>query len=129
MPSPLDAVRRLSASSLNLLLTRAQFASVELAQSRAQIIRWVGLALIGAVLALLALMAFSALIVIVFWGQGGPWMLLALAVLYAVASYLAVLRLQREVREAPPLLAETLDEFAKDRDAIVGRAEGEGAAQ
>lgn len=129
MPSPLDAVRRLSASSLNLLLTRAQFASVELAQSRAQIMRWVGLALIGAVLALLALMALSALLVIVFWEQGGPWTLLALALLYALAGYLVVRRMQREVHDAPPLLAETLAELAKDRDAILGRAEGDAEAK
>lgn len=129
MPSPLDAVRRLSASSLNLLLTRAQFASVELAQSRAQIMRWLGLALIGAVLALLALIAVSALLVMVLWDRSGPWTLLVLAALYEVAGYFVVLRLQRDLREAPPLLAETLAELAKDRDAILGRAEGGGEAK
>ncbi len=129
MPSPLDAVRRLSASSLNLLLTRAQFASVELAQARAQIMRWVGLALAGAVLALLALMALSALLVVVFWEQGGPWTLLALGLLYALAGYLVVRRMQHEVHEAPPLLADTLAELARDRDAIVGRAESDGGTK
>ncbi len=126
MPSPLDAVRRLSASSLNLLLTRAQFASVELAQSRAQIMRWLGLALAGAVLALLALIAVSALLVIVLWDRSGPWTLLVLAVLYGLGGYIVVHRLQRELSEAPPLLAETLAEIAKDRDAILGRVEGDG---
>ena len=126
MPSPLEAVRRLSASSLNLLLTRAQFASVELAQSRAQLMRWLGLALSGAVLALLALLAASALLVIVLWERAGPLTLLALAVLYAAAGYAVVRRLQRELSAAPPLLAETLAELAQDRDAILGRGEGDG---
>jgi uncharacterized membrane protein YqjE len=127
--SPLDAVRRLSASSLNLLLTRAQFASVELAQARAQLMRWFGLALAGAVLALLALMAVSALLVIVLWERAGAATLLALALLYALAGYLVVRRMQREVHDAPPLLAETLAELAKDRDAILGRAEGDGESK
>lgn len=129
MASPLDAVRRLSASSLNLLLTRAQFASVELAQARAQLMRWFGLALAGAVLALLALMAVSALLVIVLWERAGAATLLALALLYALAGYLVVRRMQREVHDAPPLLAETLAELAKDRDAILGRAEGDGESK
>jgi uncharacterized membrane protein YqjE len=122
VPSPLDAVRRLSASSLNLLLTRAQFASVELAQSRAQLMHWLGLALVGAILVLLALMAGSAFLVIVLWEQFGPSTLIGLAVVYAAIGYAVVLRLQREMRAAPPLLAETLAELVRDRDAIMGRA-------
>lgn len=120
MATPLDAVRRLSAASLNLLLTRAQFASVELAQSRAQLMRWLGFALIAAVFALLALIAASALAVIVLWERAGALTLLVLALLYAAVGVAVVRRLQRETREAPPLLAETLGELAKDRDAILG---------
>lgn len=126
MTSPLDSLRRLSASSLNLLLTRAQFASVELAQARTQLMRWLGLALIGAVLALLALMSLSALLVIALWEQAGALTLLLLALLYAAVCVAVVRRLQRETHEAPPLLAETLAELAKDRDAILGRSAGEG---
>jgi len=128
VPSPLEAVRRLSASSLNLLLTRAQFASVELAQSRAQLMRWLGLALVGAMLALLALMAGSAVLVIVLWERAGPLTLLGLTVVYAAVAYAVVRRLQQEMHEAPPLLAETLAEFIKDRDALVGRSASDGEA-
>jgi uncharacterized membrane protein YqjE len=126
VPSPLEAVRRLSASSLNLLLTRAQFASVELAQSRAQLMRWLGLALGGAVLALLALIAGSAVLVILLWERAGPLTLLGLTVVYAAVAYAVVRRLQNEMHEAPPLLAETLAELAKDRDALVGRSASDG---
>lgn len=125
MASPLDAVRRLSTSSLNLLLTRAQFASIELAQARAQVVRWFGLALAAALLVLLALLALSALLVIALWEQAGAATLLALAAVYAAAGVLVVRRLQRELRDAPPLLSETLTELARDRDAIVGRSGGE----
>ena len=121
MASPLDAVRRLSASSLNLFLTRAQFAAVELAQARAQIMRWLGLALAGTVLGLMALIAVSALAVILLWDRAGAATLFVLALVYAIGAYALVRIVQRELREAPPLLADTLAELGKDRDALLGR--------
>lgn len=125
MSAPLDALRRLSASSLNLLLTRAQFASVELAQSRAQLMRWLGLALMVAVAALLALLAFSALLVILLWERAGPLTLAVLVFVYAACGFIVWQRLQRELRDAPPLLSDTLAELALDRDAFLSRAAGD----
>lgn len=119
MVSPLAAVRRLSASSLNLLLTRAQGASIELAQARAQLLRWTGLALAVTGLGALALMSVSALLVIVLWERAGLLTLLVLAVVYAVAASVVARRLKRELEAAPPLLAETLGEIARDRDTIL----------
>jgi uncharacterized membrane protein YqjE len=118
VPSPLDAVRRLSAASLALLLSRAEFASVELAQARAQLVRWFMLALAGALLALLAVLAASAWLVIALWERAGWVTLAALAAAFAAAAAWVLLRLQREIRDAPPLLAQTLQELAKDRDAL-----------
>lgn len=118
MPSPLDAVRRLSAASLALLLSRAEFASVELAQARAQLLRWFMLALAGALLALLAAVAASAWLVVALWERAGWITLAVLAAAFAAAAWRVLLRLQREVRAAPPLLAQTLQELAKDRDAL-----------
>lgn len=119
--SPLDAVRRLSAASLTLLLSRAEFASVELAQARAQLMRWLGLALAGALLALLAAVAASAWLVVALWERAGGITLGVLAAAYAVVAWRVLQRLQREIREAPPLLAQTLQELAKDRDALTRR--------
>lgn len=121
--SPLAALKRLSSSGLTLLLTRAEFASVELALARAQLMRWLGLALIGAGLGLLALMAISAVVTLVLWERAGPFTLLVLFVLYGVGAWIAVRRLQREMRDAPPLLSETLSELARDREALFGRNE------
>jgi uncharacterized membrane protein YqjE len=118
----LDALRRLGASSVNLLLTRAEFASLELARSRAQLMRWLGLALAIAVLALLALIAASAALVLLWWERGGPLTLVALALLYALAALGLGRGLRRELQSAPPVLAETLAEFSRDRDAMLGRA-------
>lgn len=126
MVSPLDAVRRLSAASVNLLLLRAEFASLELAQARAQVMRWFVLALAAMVLALLALVAASALFVVLLWPRLDWMALLVLGVAYAMGAVLVMRRLQREMAEAPPLLVETLTELRKDRDALVG---GDSAAE
>ncbi len=119
MTSPLDALRRLSTASVGLLLTRAEFASLELAQSRAQLMRWLGMALAVAVLALLGLMAASALLVGLLWSRWGWGTLLLLALAYALGALWLARRLQREVAGAPPLLAQTLQELARDKEALL----------
>lgn len=117
--SPFDALRRLSAASVGLLLTRAEFASLELAQSRAQLMRWLGMALAVAVLALLSLMAASALLVGLLWSRWGWGTLLLLALAYLLGAAWLVRRLQREIAVAPPLLAQTLQELSRDREALL----------
>jgi uncharacterized membrane protein YqjE len=116
--SPLDGLRRLAAASVSLLLTRAEFASLELAQGRVQFMRWLGMALAAAVLGMLCLIALSAALVVLMWPQWN-WVTLALlALVYFVASLWLVRTLQRDVQAAPPLLSQTLDELAKDREAL-----------
>lgn len=119
--SPLDAVRRLSAATVNLLLARAEFATLELAQARVQLIRWVALALLGMALALLALVVGSVLLVIVLWPRYEWATLVVLTLVYAIAAVLVLRRLMHEVASAPPVLSETLHELSNDRDVFVGR--------
>jgi uncharacterized membrane protein YqjE len=128
VPSPLEAVRRLSAASLTLLLSRAEFATIELAQARAQFVRWFGLALAGGLLALLAVVTASAWFVVALWERAGWITLVVLAVGYGFGAWYVLRRLQHEIRETPPLLSQTLQELAKDRDALTKRdraAQGE----
>ncbi len=120
--SPLDAVRRLSAATVNLLLSRAEFASLELAQARAQILRWFTMALLTMVLLLLTLIVGSALLTVVLWPQLG-WVTLAiLLAVYGVGALLVLRRLMGEVAAAPPVLSQTLQELSNDRDIFVARA-------
>jgi uncharacterized membrane protein YqjE len=120
--SPLDAVRRLSAATVNLLLSRAEFASLELAQARAQILRWFTMALLTMVLLLLTLIIGSALLTAVLWPQLG-WVTLAiLLAVYGVGALLVLRKLMGEVAAAPPVLSQTLQELSNDRDVFVARA-------
>jgi uncharacterized membrane protein YqjE len=122
--SPLDGLRRLASALGGLLLTRVEFASLELAQARVQFMRWLGMALGASVLAILGAVALSAALVVVLWPQWGWATLVALALVYLFGSFWLVRRLQHEVREAPPMLSQTLDELAKDREALLPGGRG-----
>ena len=122
MTSPLDAVRRLSGATINLLLSRAEFASLELAQTRAQLLRWVALALFAMVLVLLALIAGSALLAVALWPRFGWITLAVLVTVYALGALVVFRKLTAEMSAARPVLSETLRELSNDRDVFVARA-------
>jgi uncharacterized membrane protein YqjE len=126
MATMLGSLRRLTSDAAALLLTRAEFASVELAQARAQLARWAGLALGAAVFALLGFGLASAWLTLALWPWLGAVTLLLLALGFGLASVLLATRLRREVESAPPLLEQTLQELARDRAALMGeRAPGD----
>lgn len=116
--STLLALRRLLGSSLALARTRAEFAAVELAQARVQLLRWFGLAATVLALATLALVSASALAVVLLWERLGWVTLAGLAMLYAVAALLTARHLARDVEDAGPLLGETLAQLRQDCDAL-----------
>ena len=130
MASPLHSVRRLVAATVNLLVSRAEFASLELAQTRGQMLRWVVLALLAMVL-LLALIAGSALLTVALWPHYGWITLAALFAVYALGAGWVFRTLTVEISRAPPVLAETLRELSRDRDTLLagsGREDNDGAA-
>jgi uncharacterized membrane protein YqjE len=117
---PLGALRRVSARSLTLLLSRAELAALELGQARTRAVRWLFLSLACTAVFALALLAASAALVAALWDRFGVLTLVVLGLVFAVAGFLVLLRLQREIDTAPPILSATLAEFAKDRDAFFG---------
>jgi uncharacterized membrane protein YqjE len=117
---PLDALRRVSANSLALLHSRFELATLELAQARRQLVRWLLLALIGSLVVQLALLALAGAVMAFLWESAGPFALLGLAVVYAGIGAAIVWRLQREIVRAPSLFSATLSELAKDREAVFG---------
>lgn len=130
MATSAHPLRRLLASASSLLLTRAEFASLELAQARGQAVRWFVLALAIAVLTLMTLLVLSALLVVVLWESLGWITLAVLLALYGGLAAWGLVTLRREVSEAPPVLDETLRELRNDREAPMaglGRRDGDGA--
>lgn len=124
MASPLvESLRRLGATTSKLLLSRAEFATLELAEVRVQLLRWLVLALLTTALLVLALIAASALFVVLLWPTLG-WVALGIVLLaYALGAAFLGLRLRREIAEAPPPLSETLRQLAQDREAFARRGD------
>ena len=118
MASSIDALRRLPAALVTLLLSRVEFASLELAEARSRFLRWIVLALLGAVLAMLALIVISALLTVALWPHFGWGTLVALALVYTLLAAWIFRTLAVEHAASPPLLSETLRELANDRDAV-----------
>lgn len=74
-----------------------------------------------AVLALLALAALAATVVVLFWDSARIAALAGVSLFFVAGAVLAFWRLQRGLRERPPLLAATLAELRKDVDQLAGR--------
>jgi uncharacterized membrane protein YqjE len=120
-PGLLGAARAVVASLIDIGQTRLQLASTELEEERlrlAELLLWAAGALfflgIGIVLAAL-------LLVLVFW-DGPRVLVLALATLACLALGAGmVVTWRRKARAKPPLLATTLAELRRDRDALLGK--------
>ena len=112
------AWRRAGQSLLALALARAQFASVELTLAAQAGLRWLLVALATCVIAMLALIALSAVVVVALWDRFSWYPLAALALLYCGSTALLAGWLMRSVATAQPLLSQTFAELAKDGAAI-----------
>jgi uncharacterized membrane protein YqjE len=115
------ALRRAARAASSLLLARAEFAAVELTQTGADALRWLLWALAATSMLALTLIAATATIVLALWDWLG-WISLGLLTLaYAIVTAYLFVRLRRELRSRRPLLAQTLAELSKDREALFGR--------
>jgi uncharacterized membrane protein YqjE len=111
-------IRRAASAASSLLLARAEFAAVELTQTGVDALRWLLWALVATALMALTLIAGTAAIVLALWDRLA-WMSLGLLTLtYAIVTAYLLVRLRRQLRARRPLLAQTLAELSKDRDAL-----------
>jgi uncharacterized membrane protein YqjE len=114
------AIRRTASAASALLLARAEFAAVELTQTGVDALRWLLWALAATALMALTLIAATAAIVLALWDRLG-WVSLGLLTLaYAFATVYLLVRLRRQLHARRPLLAQTLAELSKDRNALFG---------
>lgn len=107
--------KRLAETGGELLQSRLELLSIELAEERERLQRAVLLAAVAMLFGLLALGCLSALIVIVFWPLGHWQALTALVVVdFAVVAYCG-LRLRGLFVDGPRPFAATRAELARDR--------------
>ena len=118
----MGALRRAVRAASLLLLARAEFAAVELTQTGADALRWLLWALGVTALLALTLIAATATIVLALWDWLGWLSLGFLTLTYATVTGYLIVRLRRELRTRRPLLAQTLAELSKDREAVFGHS-------
>lgn len=121
-----DGVRRAAVQVLGLGGNRLELFGIEW---REEIERQTGhlIWLLAAfVFAGLALLLLSLLLLIIFWDTHRVAVALALLLLYGSFSVLCVLNLRRRIRLAPAPFAVTVEEFRRDRAALL-RKNGEDA--
>ncbi|MCU0768735.1 MAG: phage holin family protein [Burkholderiaceae bacterium] len=104
-----------------MLATRGELAALELQDARDRVIRWALLALVAAALLLAALLTFSLWVAAMFWDGPRGIALAVVVVVYGVAAFALMRTIRREAAVAPPLLAQTRAELAKDRAALRAR--------
>jgi uncharacterized membrane protein YqjE len=123
------ALRRAARAASSLLVARAEFAALELSQTGADALRWVLWALAATALLVLTLIIATVTIVLALWERLGWYPLGLMTLAYAIVTGYMFYRLRRELLARPPLLAQTLAELAKDREALFGQSSGTGPEQ
>ncbi|TMS56822.1 hypothetical protein MW7_017310 [Imbroritus primus] len=119
-PSPrfFDSLRSLLGNVAAMARTRLELASVELAEEKARLMQQAFLGLLGLAFLSLGMIALTALIVILCWDTY-RWQVLAglVALYFGIAAYCLV-RVRRQLQDAPAMFEATLAELDKDREAL-----------
>ena len=122
---PHASLRRLAASLLGLARTRAQLAVVELREEGARRKHQLAMALAAAVFFALALLCGSLLVVVAFWDTHRIAALGVVTLAHAGMGTWALVALRRLSDDAPQPFAATLAELERDREVLMGGADGE----
>jgi uncharacterized membrane protein YqjE len=120
-PSPLAEIpaasRRLVKRAVDMGVNRAELLLVELQEERERLLETIIFALTAAVFGLLAGIAFTVCIVLLFWDSQPLIAAAALTVLYGAAALLLAMRLAQMRRDWHGFSA-TLDQLRKDSECL-----------
>jgi len=110
------ALTRLSATLLSLVHTRAELASVELAEARERTLVRLILLVVAAVGSGFAALFASALVAVWFWETNRVAAIAGVTLFWAAVGAIAMLRLGQHRRSEPRPFAATLAELERDRE-------------
>ncbi len=111
----LGSMRRLADASLQLAQSRLQLLQLELQEEKQWLVDLLILSLTTVALGLLALMAITFMIVVLFWQTGRVPAIITLAALYVIGTIVAYLKLRLHLKNAKQPLEDSIEEFKKDR--------------
>jgi uncharacterized membrane protein YqjE len=109
-------LRRIFSSVFSILQTRLELIGIELAEEKDRLLAVLFLGLAAMMLAMMSLIALTALIAIAFWDTYRWQALAGITIVYAIAALVCGLRARSNLHNAPAVFEATLHEFEKDRD-------------
>ena len=113
------SLRSVIRHAVGLFQVRLSLALIELAEARDAFITVFVLAIAAIVAGSLTLIAVSAWIIVLLWEPLGGWIILILALVYAMLSVLLGRAAIRLIREGRLGLPQTMAELRQDRDALM----------
>ena len=117
------ALVRLGESAVGLLRTRAELASVELAQERERLVLRLALLIAGGVVLSFAALFVGLFLIALFWDTHPLAAIASVALLYAIGGSLMIYRSRAIGREAASPFAATIAELEKDRVRLLRAAQ------
>ena len=121
LPSAMGSVRLWMHHAAGLLRARISLALIELGEARDALLLLVLLAIAALMMTGLALIAVSALIILLLWDSFGAWTFLLLASVYALLAWGLLRSAIQLLRQGRLGLPQTLAELRQDRDALFPR--------
>ncbi|ODV13462.1 MAG: hypothetical protein ABT20_02110 [Rubrivivax sp. SCN 70-15] len=119
-PSPglLGSLRELLGALLDVGQTRLALASTELEEERLRLVELLLWATLALFLAGIGIVLAALLLVLLFWDGPREWVLGGITAAFLVGAGAALAVWRRKAHDKPPLLAATLAELRRDRDAL-----------
>ncbi|GAB7525951.1 phage holin family protein [Paraburkholderia sp. 2C] len=109
-------LRRIFSSVFSILQTRLELIGIELAEEKDRLLAVLFLGLAAMMLAMMSLIALTALVAIAFWDTYRWQALAGITIVYAVAALVCGLRARSNLHNAPAVFEATINEFEKDRE-------------
>lgn len=116
--SPRPSLRRIAGSLLEIVQSRIELIGIELTEEKERLMGVAFLGLAAMLFGMLALVALTALVIVVFWDTYRLQAMTGVFIVYLVLAAGCALRARTILREAPMPFEATLAEFEKDRDAL-----------
>lgn len=109
-------LRRIFSSFFSILQTRLELIGIELAEEKDRLLMVLFMGLAAMMLATMALLALTVLIVIAFWDTYRWQALAGITIFYVIAAIVCGVKARSGLRNAPMIFEATLHEFQKDRE-------------
>ncbi len=110
-----SSLRQLATTSVGLLQTRLELAVTELEEERIRLTRIAVLGVAALLFAVFGLAMLTFFVVAAFWDTHRLLVTALVSVAYFGLALVALVMMNKAVREKPPLLATTLAELRKDK--------------